>query len=538
MGCFIKRIVQLNEAIQYSEIKLFNDSNIDITAECYFSWSTDGVCWTGWSNLENYNRIASGTESDFYLRILIENTLSKISINGYFTTCYSICIDNSNLFLNDLCTDTIFSPYSNLDCALLLQQQLADSVICMLGIPIYYFKTEPIENTVDYTFKEFKLKNVTDVKQIKLMITDGELPSSASTLSGFDFDWDSDWVTQISKNHFATAFGDNAFPQNGDFIYIPMMKRMWNVVSATENKKDGLMWRPTTWDLALTKYQDSKNIITDKFDEVIDNWIVNKYDEVLGEPEKNEQVRESGVQQLDSPKFAATNLYNIFTEDAIRNQFTKDYIDIKETTICHKNNIICRNIYNFKNDNGFITYQKGICGESGSLSFIIDIPENCPYCDKNILTFGPIDIQFAKDKKSNKQYIGCHDLFQEIQPGTYMVIYRWDRSTFVTELFIYKHTYNKNLPKYLLRPETYYFDFENPHCKKMSAYNNDYVITTPQQCSIQSYPCSISNIKLYNRYLDESEIIKESIKYTTDHSCCVFNDLARPINSGHGYIVK
>ena len=30
----------------------------------------------------------------------------------------------------------------------------------------------------------------------------------------------------------------------------------------------------------------------------------------------------------------------------------------------------------------------------------------------------------------------------------------------------------------------------------------------------------------------------ESVKYTTNHKNCVFNDLARPINSGHGYAVK
>ena len=48
----------------------------------------------------------------------------------------------------------------------------------------------------------------------------------------------------------------------------------------------------------------------------------------------------------------------------------------------------------------------------------------------------------------------------------------------------------------------------------------------------------LGNVKLYNKYMSIEESIKESIKYTTTDSRCVINDLARPINSGHGYVVK
>jgi hypothetical protein len=57
-------------------------------------------------------------------------------------------------------------------------------------------------------------------------------------------------------------------------------------------------------------------------------------------------------------------------------------------------------------------------------------------------------------------------------------------------------------------------------------------------CQVHAYPLFLSNIKLYNRYLDYVETLKEMIKYTTTHENCVINDLARPISSGHGYDVK
>ena len=65
----------------------------------------------------------------------------------------------------------------------MMQQQLSDQVICTLGIPVYYFRVVPDEDTKSYTFKEYVLHNVQSVKQIKMMIQDGTMPSSKPTLS-------------------------------------------------------------------------------------------------------------------------------------------------------------------------------------------------------------------------------------------------------------------------------------------------------------------------------------------------------------------
>ena len=48
----------------------------------------------------------------------------------------------------------------------------------------------------------------------------------------------------------------------------------------------------------------------------------------------------------------------------------------------------------------------------------------------------------------------------------------------------------------------------------------------------------LTNIKYYNKYLESQEAFTEAIKYTTNHENCVINDLARHINSGHGYAIK
>ena len=82
------------------------------------------------------------------------------------------------------------------------------------------------------------------------------------------------------------------------------------------------------------------------------------------------------------------------------------------------------------------------------------------------------------------------------------------------------------------------FDFENPVAELTGSYNNDYIIKSEQPCQIHPWPLQVTNVKLYNTYLDRSDAIKESIKYTTTNERCIFADLARPINAGHGYTIR
>jgi hypothetical protein len=104
------------------------------------------------------------------------------------------------------------------------------------------------------------------------------------------------------------------------------------------------------------------------------------------------------------------------------------------------------------------------------------------------------------------------------------------------DVFDYKH--REDIPIYRLRPEMYWFDFENPVCSLVSDYDLDLASEHEQPCQVHAYPIQLTNIKYYNDYLDDETMIKESVLYTTSHNNCVFNDVARHINAGHGYAVK
>lgn len=539
MSCGIKRIIKLNEAITTCPIKIIDNTNINVTDACMFSWSTDNVCWSAWTIYDNYINITPRLKCDFYLRILISTGLSHVVVNNCSTTNYTISIDSSSTFIRDFCGETnLFQPYNNLDCALQLQQQLSDSIVCMFGLPIYYFTVEPQQDTVDYTFKEYVLHNITSVKQIKLMIKDGAMPSSNPKLTEFDFDWETDWETEISKTQFATAFGDEVYPKYGDFIYIPMMHRMWSVNAAYDEKNEGLMWRSTTWKLQLVKYSDSTSYNTSELDEFIDSLIPQTYENTFGQFERLEQERISQSPQVSAPMFAATNLYDIFMEDAIRKQYTKNDIAIIDKQYNHRANVVGRNMYRFKNENGCITYQKGICGDNGTLMFIVETPGSfTDKIERDIIQFGNLRIGM---KWSNNEFsVCCGDLSTKLDPfKSYMCVIRWNRDNFIISMNIYDYKHREDIPIYKLRPEMYWFDFENPVCSLLSNYNLELSTPCELPCQVHAYPLQLTNIKYYNIYLDDQTMITEAVKYTTNHKSCVFNDLARPINSGHGYAVK
>lgn len=534
MACVVGRILQFKEAIPYNSITIYNENNENITLECKFSWSMDNVCWTNWCDYNTYLRIGKNLNTDFYLRVLFYSGLGKVLIGDVCTNCYNISLDNSNIFLKEFCNDpNLFQPYNNLDCALLLQQQLADSIICMFGIPIYYFKVDPIESTLDLTFKEFTLHNVKSVKQIKLMIQDGQMPSSNYHLTEFDFDWENDWETELSKTQFATAFGDTAFPNKNDFIYIPMMKRMWQVNSAYDEKNEGLMWRSTTWKLSLVKYNDSTNVDPGEFDDLIDGLITNDYMRDIYNVESNEQSRQVGADPISAPQYASNNIYDIKMSDAVR-KLCIGSVSINDQMICHHNKIIGRNMYNLISSESGIEYQKGLCGDSGTIMFILYNNYNESH---NILKFGEvgIDVININDKKYNIYFNGKkYELEKSIN---YLVICRWNKDTYTTNIDIYKHITDPNIPRYLLRQESYWIDFENPIYSDVNDYNLDFESLTPKICRING-PIYITNIKYFNSYLSNKDCMIESLKYTTTNEKCVINDLARPITTGYGFMVR
>ena len=543
MSCLIKRILQFQNAVVFGPLVLKDVNGTDVTNQCLYSWSSDSVCWTSWVDYNTYLRLAKNIESDFYLRILISTQLSQVYLNNMLTTCYSMCLYNPNPFIEDFCGTQLFNPYVGLDCALQLQSQLANSIICMLGIPVYYFRVLPQHETADYTFKEYVMHNVTSVKQIKMMIPDGTMPSSKPQFSDLDFDWEVDWEVELGKAQFAAAFGDEAFPKQRDFIYVPMMKRMWEVNSAYDEKNEGLMWQSTTWKLGLIKWNEKTNVEQGEFEDLIDNLVVNTNDNVFAELEANEQRRESAVEQTDASRYIANNIDNVFLEDFIRHQFTKSTIRVIDKQYNHGSLVVAKNMYQFiqpmPGEDCFISYQKGYCGEDATLSFIISTNGEKLNDKQTLISFGNIEIQCDGSNVYLENACASLEKLNQTNVCTdYLVICKWSRKSAVKEIFAFPYVGPAGVPTYKVRPEMYKFDFDATDAESVKEYNNDYIAKEQQRVIVHGNSFLLTNIKLYNSYMSNEDAIKESLKYTTKSKSCIFNDVARPIDSGNGFSVK
>lgn len=545
MACQIIRILTIDVPIQYGPIRVFESEGVEVTQNCQYSWSTDSLCWTQWTDYHNYEVNCKNIESDFYLRVRLFSGFSKISINGLFTKCYSMCLDSGNIFAQNLCSESVVSIYDNLDCALLLQQQMSDAVICMLGLPIYYFRVTPDQTSADFNFKEYVFHNVSSVKYIKMMIPDGTLPSSKPVFTEFDFEWENDWEVELSKTQFAQAFGDTVFPKQRDLVYVPMMKRMYEVNSAYDEKNEGLMWRSTTWKLALVKYNDKTNVDKGDFEDLIDTLTVRDYDDVFGNFEIEEADRESGVNQTASPVSAYNGVSNVFHEDGVRSKITKDFIDIIQKQLNQNSNILVRNMYMPKinvdlepDKMPVVIYQDKFCYNSFSFSFIITTGNS----RKNENEYSIIEIGnfFVLLNGSNLLTLGGTS-FQLEDNQSYMVLGTVDYSKFSGDIYVAKHSFDQRLngkPEYLIPATKRFFDFKNAMTGQVN-YNNEWNCDkNPQPITLSPCICGLSNFKLFNRPLDTDVLFAQSCMYVSTHKDLIINDLARPLNDGYGYSLK
>ena len=531
MSCIIKRLITLTVPIKFQTITVFDDKQVDVTNNSLFSWSMDGVCWTNFVSYEQYLQLAKNIESDFYLRILIMSGFSNLALANKLVDCYTICLYNENPYLMDLCANQTIDFYANLDCALQMYTQMSDLICCMIGIPVYYFRVLPDKNTADYTFKEYVLHNVIDMKYLKLVVPDGTMPSSKPQMTEFDFDWEVDWEVEMSKSAFAKAFGDTAFPKQRDIIYIPMMKRMWEVNEAYDEKNEGFMWRPVTWKLALVKWNDKTNINQGDFQDIIDEWAVNRMEDFLP-IERTEQERTTGVIQTEAPLFKPDTLYTLYMKDAVRGAVTKDEIrSVNDVQLNHRAAVVARNVYDFKSSDSAIQYQHKYCGDSGELIFILS-PQKEHTC--TLIQIG--DLKVTLDNLT----IDFNGLKQQLELNhTYVVQCKWDLQTFTTSLNIYPHICTaEGLPPYQIKPEMYIIDFEHPLCQLTKEYNHDFNQQEEQDIYLKPYSVLFTNFKLFNQALSEEESARESIKYTTKNDKCILNDVARPFEDAMGFSVR
>lgn len=548
-SCMPPQIITLTEAINdFSILQITTGSGLADNCCIKWSYSLDGAIWSSWMPYESAASILFDFSGDYYIRFQLQDTLVNIQYGEEIITKYSTSLPKC--YGNDTSTDGTgssngndsgsgtssgtgsitnpnqYNPYASMDYATNLYQQLSNTATSIVGLPIYYIKLSPNAGSMDITFKEYALMGVEGIKQMKMVVTDGQMPSSKPEFSEWGFDFSTDWETELSKSDFASAFGNTAQPMEGDLVYVPLMKRMWMVNGAYEEKNEGVMWQAMTFKIALIKYQEKGSVDFGDAESFVDSLVKVKYDNLFGEDENIQ----SGQDTVSSPEYAALPLYPVFESDAVR-KFVKHSNGLKDLqaklvskVIHNRAMIVAETAYDWTHviDESFIIYQHKFCSNDATVSFIITPGDN--YCKGTLIKLGNVAINI--DMTPTETYLTLHTSQSSVKlyPNkTYLVYAQWSKDMELCELIAIEHTYPQSINLYKLQPYHWRFNIEEQQVSA-SRYDDEFIVETKEDVTLYSFYGKITNIKVYVKYgIDVSELIQ---MYPTNQDL-IINDTAR-----------
>lgn len=389
-------ILRVDFIEDFSNIKSIDSINFKFSAEpsptiyheIYVRWSYDvlsigknvskpNVVWSAWTPLVIEGGVIAdanvlfqkivkedGIPFDLQFKCVRVSTQSGIitldSIDINYTQSYILddikinndscsiahCSNTSNLSSGILInsSDNLFSPYALTDPAKKLYFDMCCAVSDMFGHCVRYFKTKPRVDSGDVILKEYSVFDVSDVKDIKILIPDNELPDNAIKYIPYDMDFGDSFEIHIVKSQFQLAFGQNSLPEEKDFLYFPLMDRTYEVHSAYALKD--FMGIEAYYKVSLFKWQDKQNILKNtEIENYLDDLHTN-LEEIL-QPKTNEefikitkpqQNQTSIVGQSDYIRSSINPKMQIIKED-IKNYYTiigQSYYDLKTRLLANE----------------------------------------------------------------------------------------------------------------------------------------------------------------------------------------------------------
>lgn len=297
----------ITEPIQYSFTNAQYYTTPDTVSffEYEFRWSQTGGVFSEFAPLnhesgpKDIQGIAFDHTKPLYFDVKSEvagldsgNTLTFLSIEftieteaGVIESCPNFCTDCTDPFamngcanIQVTCNTNQFNPYA-LTKSVKMYKQLVNIVSGIFGHEVTYFKTEPDARTTDVILMEYSLHNVVDKKTIKILVPDNEFPTEAHTYDIFGIELE-DFEIHITAEEFETQFGAGNYPRNKDYMFIPIINKMYEISSIA--LADEFNRSHSYWKVKLVKYQDRGDVIKGQFDDDTD-VLITGIEEIFGE---------------------------------------------------------------------------------------------------------------------------------------------------------------------------------------------------------------------------------------------------------------
>jgi len=132
-----------------------------------------------------------------------------------------------------------------------------NSIAEMYGLTFIYFKTETTE--VNHTLSTSVNKKVVNIKKLHINIPGNVLPEDRDNYTDWDFQLQDDFVIHIVKEKFEQAFGVNTIPSEKDYLYFPILNKLFRINTQPQPKK-GFMGKIGWWEAYLAKFEDDETV--------------------------------------------------------------------------------------------------------------------------------------------------------------------------------------------------------------------------------------------------------------------------------------
>lgn len=271
---------------------------------------------------------------------LLSLTFNIETVNGEIISCPQYCTDCTDPYAMNGCANIIvecdenlFNPYA-LSKPTNLYKQMSDLSTNMFGHMVKYFRVEPDQRSRDVILMEYSLYNVKDSGEFKIMVPGNEMPSTEFKFDIYGMGFE-DFEVHVTRTQFESAFGANKSPRSRDYLYFPLMNRMYEVSAVSF--ADEFNMNMTYWRVMLKKYENrTSSIHTDSVVEQELDDLITGIDEVFGEEIQQEYTKVTKPEQYQT----------VFSPvgDGIRDRIHNN-ITILDTEIRNKWTIISKNTY-------------------------------------------------------------------------------------------------------------------------------------------------------------------------------------------------
>jgi len=278
---------------------------------------------------------------------LLSVTFELETADGTIQSCPQLCTDCDDPYLAGCtnvvidCSDPIYDPY-NLNKPTAIYSEISELSANMWGHDTQYFRVEPDQRSRDVILKEYSLYNVKEQGNLKIMVPDNEMPTREFQYDIFGMGFE-DFEIHITKGQMEAAFGPGIHPRPRDYMYIPIMNRMYEVSSVSF--ADEFNQTMTYWRLMLSKYEERTSSIIDTdtaegqaMEQQLDD-LYTGVEEVFGAEQKDEFEKTT----------KSTQYQTVFSEvgDGIRDRIHNTLL-ISDKELRNKWTIVAKNHYDLE----------------------------------------------------------------------------------------------------------------------------------------------------------------------------------------------